>query len=52
MKKEEKILTLDQHAEIITIKIMEVYDSWHHDTNSMVRLNLRDLIKTIVKQNI
>jgi len=51
-KKKLKDLTPDQQAEIILIKIMEVYDRWHHNTNDQVRLNLRELIKTILKQNI
>lgn len=52
MKKKLKNLTPDEQVEIILIKIMEVYDCWHHNTNDQVRLNLRELIKTILKQNI
>lgn len=52
MKKKLKNLTPDEQAEIILIKIMEAYDRWHHNTNDQVRLNLRELIKTILKQNI
>lgn len=51
-KKKLKDLTPDQEAEIIVIKIMEAYDSWHPNTNNQVRMNLRDLFKSIIKQNI
>lgn len=52
MKKKLKNLTPEEQAEIIVIKIMEAYDNWHHNTNDQVRLNLRELIKTILKQNL
>jgi len=51
-KKPLKDLTPDEQAEIITIKIMEAYDNWHFGTNHSVRSNLRDIIKTILKQNL
>lgn len=52
MKKKLKNLTPDEQAEIILIKIMEAYDNWHFGTNHSVRSNLRDIIKTILKQNL
>lgn len=50
--KKPKDLTKDELAEIITIKIMEVYDNWHFNVNNQFRMNLRDSIKTILKQNL
>jgi hypothetical protein len=47
-----KDLTLDEQAEILTIKIMEAYDNWHFNVNTQFRMNLRDIIKTILKQNL
>jgi len=45
-------LTKKELIEIITIRIMDGYDNCHHDTNVHVRMNLRELIKTILNQNL